>query len=322
MTGEIFLEVFIMKKIVFSFLLLSLLNFSLFAQYNIFSKIHLNYVYSSNDDYVEKNGNHNLVFDYVGLDFSGPLVRKNITGRITYELLENELENAYILFSNLGYSDISIQVGQQYNIFGLKNREGEAFAITPTVEQEPENKVSAINSKSVIINYPIINVGSWIISFQDEGDSMAKAYKNYTTKLLADKIMEGVNLSISYGMHYIDAEQIYKPQYSVGLAFDVGNAGLSVEHININNNIVTSESDCKLLSIETYYNYSDKTMFLFDYIKADDDNFYNSIKAQTRIGTNTEINENLFLLLEWGQDKFYDDDYRETWYKCQLRAFF
>lgn len=312
-----------MNKIFLVLFMILLSSIYLSAQFNIFSEIHLNYMYSTNDDYIQEKGNHNMTLEYAAIDITGQLIR-DISGRITYDLVAAELENAYVRFQSLGYSDIKIQVGQQYNIFGLKQREGVGLIVSSTIEQEPENRLSAINSKSLILEYPVINVGSFMVSFQDEGDTLARFYKNYTLKLVADKVMEGVNLSISYQMLYVDILSEYKPQYSIGLGFDLGSAGLSVEHININNEIIADNDDCKLLKIEAFYNYSEKTMLLFEYLKVNDENYdYYDLKleAQSRVGTSTKLNDNLFLLTEWGRDKYYDSE-NNNWYKAQLKAYF
>lgn len=322
-----------MKKFFLLFLLFIILYSSVFARFNIYSEMHFNYFYTSRDDLADEKGNHNLTVENISIDISGPVAR-TIYGRVTYELLEETLENAYLRFSNISHSDWGLQVGQQYNIFGMKNREAEALIITPTIEQLPENRLSAQNSRSIIIDYPVINVGSFLFSIQEDeiADTASVAYKNYTIKLLADKVMEGVSLSLSYQMLYKNEDIGNKQQYSIGIDFDLGSAGISVEHINIDNNLLNFSSgsvveDCKLLVIEGFYNYSDNTKFLFDYLKVDEENFEVNVngkllESQLRIGTSTRINENLFFLTEWGQDKFYNDESAENWYKIQMKAFF
>lgn len=309
---------------------------------NIFAKIQVSgevwATYTNSSDYLKSFGKDKFEIDYAAISLQGEIYRR-IIGTLKYNVVEPELENAYLTFAGLKNSDVTVKVGKQYNIFGLKNTEATDISITPTVEQNSTHKLSGANNNILIVEYPMLDIGSFLFSFQDDNSDSSEFFRNFTLKLKADKIMEGINLSLSYQMLCMDRVEKYKPQYSAGIIFDFGSMELSAEYINIVKDLVSDTHDCKILSLEMVYKYHKKSKLLIDYLRVDKQNYYSnpsnvtytaltlsngyslpSLKTQLRVGFEFLLYDNLILLTEWGQDEGNNIDI--DWYKAQLRAFF
>lgn len=315
-------------KYIFLFInFILLLSLSLSARIKINGELYMNYAYSSSEGYLKELGNDKFEVDYAAINIEGDIL-KNINGRVKYMFTSNEIEMAYLSFTELKNSNLSLQFGKQYNIFGLKNTEATDMLITSTIEQVSENKLSGDNPLSIVMDYTLQNIGKFAVSFQDD-DTGAKLFKGYTLKLSADKILNNINLSFSYQNRYNSDSSIYEPQYSIGIDINLGEFGISCEHINIDKDLVNNTKDCKILSIESFFGMTKSTKFIFDYLKVDDNNFSNAvlgndysisldnINYQIRCGFESKFNDNFSVLGEWGKDK---GDRKIDWYKIQFRA--